>query len=204
MNPIYSVNDDLYKQLELLSKRRCTCKDGLDKFHECGTKSDIIADMVEVANRIYKNYDRIDKVKNKIIEERLYEALKYAPLAQDIEYVDILNLGVEGRLTEVMFLTFNPSPKQDLQVCIDAVQNYLLRTKYIQKAMYVIEQREEDFMMLGKGFHFHMLIWNNCEKYSYFRRDARRHFDKLCDVEKLGCVKFRTKNTALDIEHRID
>lgn len=199
MKDIYSVNE-LYEKLGEISKEVCKCGCVYDPFKECSTKSRIIADMYELSLAIGKRYDQVDKIRDKIMNERLYKALLYTEMPDDHTYVDILD-GDDAKLTECMFITFNPSPQQDFQTCFDAVERYM-RFKYIVKGLFVVEQRAEDYLMLGKGFHFHILVWHICPKLSYFKRDARRVFQPLCDVEKSGCLNFRCNRTHRDIENR--
>lgn len=196
---IYGVNE-LYDKMYEIQKEVCSCGCKYDPFKECSVKSRIIADMYEIGLEITKRYERVDKIKEKIIQERIYKALLYAPMLEDDIYFDIFDYD-ESKLTPCMFITFNPSSRQDFQTCFHAVERYM-KLKYIEKGMFVVEQRAEDFLELGKGFHFHILVWHSCPKLSHFRRDAQRVFQSFCDVEKTGCLNFRCNRKDRDIENR--
>lgn len=190
VKPMYGELDALH----ILANEAENAEDYTKKAYYCSCA-------YEVGMKIKKIYDMYDEQKEKIMKERIYTALKYAPLDDNV-YIELLD-GDGATLTPIMFVSFNPRPCEHIENCFSAVERYF-RNKHILKASFVIEQREEDYHQLGKGFHFHILLLNDYKKLSDFKRDTRRVFQPYCDADRSAVLNFRSNRTKVDAQNRLE
>lgn len=81
-----------------------------------------------------------------------------------------------------IFLTINPNSHITLQEFIGVITKMMSKI-WIEKYLYVYEQRGEDMGECGKGFHFHAIIkkpTNKCN--AHILRELKSFGDKLCDT----------------------
>jgi len=81
-----------------------------------------------------------------------------------------------------IFLTINPAPLITLKEFIRCMEKLMSKT-WIQKYLYVFEQRGETEEEVGKGFHFHAIIEKPSNKsYTHIIRELSMGANKVCDT----------------------
>lgn len=78
------------------------------------------------------------------------------------------------------FLTVNPNEKIKLEEFIKIIKKAMAK-KWIDYYVYVLEQRGENELELGKGFHTH-IIFNKGIKNNKVVLEMSNTFKKMCDV----------------------
>lgn len=127
----------------------------------------------------------------KYISEYTYYRAK-----MDIEKNDML------KLTDVMFLTYNPKKDIPLKKGLQAVNTFLAKQK-IKNYIYVVEQRgltEED---MG-DYHIHILHTHTYDRASHYKRETQSTFNKTCLVAKWQCLNFQPCYSDQDVKKRLN
>lgn len=120
---------------------------------------------------------------NKLLDEG--DADEVLPLMKEINE-DKKKKDDETAKSDYVFITINPKPDAPLTEFRKNVEKSVSKT-FIKKSLYVIEQRGESEMELGKGFHSHILLNKGDYRISHLRREFARTFSKVCDVDNPHC-----------------
>lgn len=119
---------------------------------------------------------------------RMYQDLHDTFLIRDLG----LNVVVQKRTTiknySHLFLTINPPPSMVLMDFQKTIEKTLQTTKglklWIEGYLYVLEQRGENEIEIGKGFHTHILIkLNGHKKKSHIDRELKNQWKNILDTE---------------------
>jgi len=100
-----------------------------------------------------------------------------------------------------IFLTINPDPNHitfnDFQKCI----HKMMGKPWITNYLYVFEQRGEDFLSCGNGFHYHAIIEKPLNKsYAHMVRELSSTANKVCDTSNYHY--FNLKNISEEEKDR--
>jgi len=113
---------------------------------------------------------------NKLIMEEEFE--KFLPLFKDIK----ADINKFEEKTNYIFINVNPAPNHALLYFQQVIEKSLKKV-WIKDYCYVLEQRGETLLELGKGFHTHIIIEKTPEKpYSQCIKELGRSFSKVCDT----------------------
>jgi len=84
--------------------------------------------------------------------------------------------------SKYVFLTINPNQYITLTDFINKI-NKLMSKKWITNYLYVLEQRGETVLELGKGFHFHLILEKPTTKpYAHMLRELANSANSVCDT----------------------
>lgn len=90
-----------------------------------------------------------------------------------------------------IFVTINPPPTLDLKIFINQI-NKTLSKNWIEGYIYVIEQRGENEVEIGKGFHTHILIkLLNHKKQSEINREIKNTWKKILDIDNYHILNIK-------------
>lgn len=88
-----------------------------------------------------------------------------------------------------LFITINPKPSillpEFMNICSKVVTK-----PWINKYMYVLEQRGDNDDDIGRGFHLHLLIDKGDYRFSHARREFVSSFRKVCDIQNYHTFNF--------------
>lgn len=108
----------------------------------------------------------------------------------------------DKKLGNVLFITINPRPDVSVSESKSVVAK-VVKKKWILDYLYVIEQRgttEED---MGKGHHYHMLIWRQeGKKPSEIVREIRNTCKSVCSVDNPSILNIKNCKSE-DIPKRV-
>lgn len=104
------------------------------------------------------------------------EVVKMYPIFKDIEIINN-----KKDKTEFVFITVNPRPDVSLKIFMDTIQKAISKV-WIERYIYVIEQRGENEEELGKGIHTHILLYKGKKKLSELHREMGNTFKKIVDT----------------------
>lgn len=107
-------------------------------------------------------------------------------------YVDVLNSIKEKKnacSSTHVFITVNPRSDVPLNIFRKKLEKSLNK-KWCTAHIAVIEQRSEDILTAGQGFHAHMLIVRGTEP-SKLRREIKNTFKDICDVDNIHCLNIQ-------------
>lgn len=88
-----------------------------------------------------------------------------------------------------LFITVNPKPSMLLPEFMNICSKVITKP-WINKYLYVLEQRGENDDEIGKGFHFHCLIDKGDFRWSHARREFVSTFRKVCDTQNYHTFNF--------------
>lgn len=153
--------------------------------------------------------------------EKLYK-IRYEPYTDDFErewtadrmnfliqkYMSLDNMqdqDLKYRLTDVMFVTYNPRPDVSLRNAIQVVEQFVKKSK-IDKYIYAIEQRAttEATMNDGNSFHIHIIHTHKYDRSSHYIRETKSTFNKTCMVKNWRCLNILPSTTDQDITNRLN
>jgi len=98
-----------------------------------------------------------------------------------IRHERFINIEKVNAKQPYMFLTINPNPHIVLNEFVSIITRMMSKI-WIEKYLYVYEQRGEDIGECGKGFHFHAIIRKPTNKpNAHILRELKTSVDKLCD-----------------------
>ena len=125
---------------------------------------------------IYEVYDEDPH----IILGRMFEERWMADARE--RYSHIQRIEEIQNKTQYIFLTINPNPHITLKEFIRCMEKMMSKT-WIEKYLYVFEQRGETVADCGKGFHFHAIIKKPSNKsYQHILRELSSSANKVCDT----------------------
>lgn len=92
--------------------------------------------------------------------------------------------------SDYLFVTVNPRPTVNITDFINICSKVITKP-WIQKYLYVIEQRGANEDEVGKGFHAHFLIHKIPSKsFAHARREFESSFRKFCDTQNYHTFNF--------------
>lgn len=97
----------------------------------------------------------------------------------------------DKRLGNVIFITVNPRPDVSMVESKKVVEK-IVKKKWVVDYMYVVEQRGIVESEMGKGHHYHLLIWReDGKKPSEIVREIRNTCKTICSVDNPSILNIK-------------
>lgn len=118
---------------------------------------------------------------------------------------DMKEQDLKVRLTDAMFVTYNPRDDVSLKTALQALDTFVKKSK-IDKYIYAIEQRavSEDTIKQRNTFHIHILHTHKYDRSSHYVRETKSSFNKTCNTGNWRCLNILPATTDQDITNRLN
>ena len=181
---VADTNDKLYGEFVLSLAEQDLTQDEMNIRKENYLKGNVISYDMAIRREAFKR-ELLDKYRKHYREEidtgnfdELFPILKTIRDKDDDKFK-----------SNFLFITVNPKPAILLPEFMNICSKVMTKP-WINKYLYVLEQRGENDDDTGRGFHFHCLIDKGDYRFSHARREFVSSFRKICDTQNYHTFNF--------------